>query len=87
MNEADIIARFRAHSPHIGDDAAVIGNEVITNDMLIEDVDFTRSIPIELIARKLMAVNLSDLAAMGATPRYPLTSLAVPAGGDAAKPR
>src|SRR5213076_2889644 len=66
MNESEIIARLRRKFPRIGDDAAVIGDQVITTDMLIEDVDFTRVIPTPLIARKSLAANLSDLAAMGA---------------------
>jgi thiamine-monophosphate kinase len=79
MNERELVARARElFSPRIGDDAAVIGDQVLTTDMLIEDVDFTRSIPIRFIARKSLAVNLSDLAAMGANPEYALLSLALP---------
>ncbi|HEY0592056.1 MAG TPA: thiamine-phosphate kinase [Thermoanaerobaculia bacterium] len=53
----------------IGDDAAVLrpaGRTVVTTDLLVEGVDFTRAIPIEFVAAKSLAVNLSDLAAMGA---------------------
>ena len=79
MNEAQLIARVRElFSPRIGDDAAVIENQVLTTDLLIEDVDFTRAIPIRFIARKSLAVNLSDLAAMGAAPAYALLSLGLP---------
>lgn len=79
MNERELVARARElFSTRIGDDAAVIGDQVLTTDMLIEDVDFTRSIPIRFIARKSLAVNLSDLAAMGAKPEYALLSLAMP---------
>lgn len=84
MNEAQIIERIRqlfpqrAASVGIGDDAAVVGEQVITTDMLIEDVDFTRAIPIEFIARKSLAVNLSDLAAMGAIPAYGVVALGLP---------
>jgi thiamine-monophosphate kinase len=46
--------------------------------MLVEDVDFTRAIPIRSIARKSLAVNLSDLAAMGSRPEYAFLSLALP---------
>lgn len=85
MNEAEIIERIRqlfpqrAASVGIGDDAAVVGEQVITTDMLVEDVDFTRAIPIEFIARKSLAVNLSDLAAMGAIPAYGVVALGLPA--------
>ena len=83
MNEAQLVARVRElFSPRIGDDAAVVpiesGIHVFTTDMLVEDVDFTRAIPLRLIARKSLAVNLSDLAAMGATPAWALLALALP---------
>jgi thiamine-monophosphate kinase len=71
----------------IGDDAAVLRlpgcreKWVITTDMLLEEVDFRRDwqTPRQLGARAL-AVNLSDLAAMGARPRFYLVALAVPSG-------
>ncbi|HEV7763388.1 MAG TPA: thiamine-phosphate kinase [Thermoanaerobaculia bacterium] len=79
MNEAQLVARVRElFSPRIGDDAAVIDNQVYTTDLLIEDVDFTRAMSLRLIARKSLAVNLSDLAAMGAAPAYALLSLGLP---------
>jgi thiamine-monophosphate kinase len=79
MNEAQLVARARAlFSNRIGDDAAIVDGQVLTADMLVEDVDFTRAIPLRFIARKALAVNLSDLAAMGAQPRYALLSLALP---------
>ena len=79
MSEAQLVARARElFSPRIGDDAAVIDGQVFTADMLVEDVDFTRATPLKFIARKALAVNLSDLAAMGAAPAYALLSLALP---------
>jgi len=78
MSEADLIARIRELFPRTGDDAAVIGDQVITNDMLIEDVDFRRDVSLRLIARKSLAVNLSDLAAMGAKPQYALVAIGAP---------
>ena len=83
MNESRLVARVRElFSPRIGDDAAVVPAEssaqVLTTDLLIEDVDFTRDAPLRLIARKSLAVNLSDLAAMGAAPSYALLSLGLP---------
>jgi thiamine-monophosphate kinase len=78
MSERELIARIRDRFPRAGDDAAVIGNQVITTDMLIEDVDFTRAIPQRFIARKSLAVNLSDLAAMGATPSHAVVALGAP---------
>jgi thiamine-monophosphate kinase len=79
MNEAQLVARVRElFSPRIGDDAAVIDNQVFTTDLLIEDIDFTRTVPLRFIARKSLAVNLSDLAAMGAAPAYALLSLGLP---------
>ena len=68
----------------IGDDAAVFqtiaGKEtVITTDLLIEDIDFRRTtIPPYLLGHKALAVSLSDIAAMGARPRWSLISIGVP---------
>jgi thiamine-monophosphate kinase len=78
-NEREMVARLRELFPRAGDDAAVIGDQVITVDMLIEDVDFTQNVPLRFIARKSLAVNLSDLAAMGAQPRYAVVALGLPA--------
>jgi thiamine-monophosphate kinase len=84
LTEKDIIERIRELFPQraatvgIGDDAAVVGEQVITTDMLIEDIDFTRAVPVESIARKSLAVNLSDLAAMGAIPAYAVVALGIP---------
>ena len=67
----------------IGDDAAVIkssaGNLLISTDLLVEDVDFRReySGP-DLLGHKALAVSLSDIAAMGARPRWALVSLGFP---------
>ncbi|MEO8380475.1 MAG: thiamine-phosphate kinase [Acidobacteriota bacterium] len=83
MNEEQLVRRARElFSPRIGDDAAVVdvekGTQVLTTDMLVEDVDFTRATPLRFIVRKSLAVNLSDLAAMGAAPLYALLALALP---------
>lgn len=68
----------------IGDDAAVVTParnhlDVLTTDIQVEGVHFAwhMSTPAEIGARALH-VNLSDLAAMGATPRYALLSLGLP---------
>ncbi len=68
----------------IGDDAAVVEPErgsltVITTDAMVETVHFDRRYcPLDTVGHKALAVNLSDLAAMGATPRHALVSLALP---------
>jgi thiamine-monophosphate kinase len=70
----------------IGDDAAVLGfgsrkgeRLLLTTDLLVEDVDFRRSIhPPFLLGRKSLSVNLSDIAAMGGRPRFALLGLALP---------
>jgi thiamine-monophosphate kinase len=68
----------------IGDDAAVTalsaGMQLLTStDMLLEDVHFRRAWhdPFRL-GRKSLAVSISDIAAMGAIPRWALLSLAIP---------
>jgi thiamine-monophosphate kinase len=69
----------------IGDDAAVVrtrrsgANWVITTDMLLEEIDFrTQWITPSQLGHKALAVNLSDLAAMGAIPRFYMVALALP---------
>jgi thiamine-monophosphate kinase len=68
----------------IGDDCAVISineseNYVVTTDLLIEDVHFLRNriSPWEL-GYKSLAVNLSDIAAMGAEPKFSFLSIGIP---------
>lgn len=91
-SEADLIARIQARLPPppswlvvgIGDDAAVAEPaprrlEVLTVDALVEGVHFDRRFtPPDAIGHRALAVNLSDLAAMGAEPRLALLSLALP---------
>jgi thiamine-monophosphate kinase len=65
----------------IGDDAAILAlgaPGVFTKDILIEEVDFFADADPRLLAEKCLAVNLSDLAAMGARPVAFLLSLAMP---------
>jgi thiamine-monophosphate kinase len=67
----------------IGDDVAVIEMEkkvlLATTDILIEGVHFSRSwIDPRRLGMKALTVNLSDIAAMGGTPKYFLVSLGLP---------
>lgn len=62
-----------------GDDCAVLGRLVVTTDALVEDVHFTRAaFSFEDIGHKALAVNLSDVAAMGATPAWFTVALGLP---------
>ena len=66
-----------------GDDCAVLapskGAQCITTDAVVEDVHFTRAwFTPEDIGHKALAVNLSDLASMGAVPRWFVCALALP---------
>ena len=73
-----------------GDDAAVIEPErgaldVLTTDTQVEGVHFDRRfVPPDAIGHRALAVNLSDLAAMGAMPRAVLLSLVLPDALDVA---
>jgi thiamine-monophosphate kinase len=78
MTERDLLARIRQLFPRTGDDAAVIGTQLITNDVLVQNVDFRAGLAPRLIARKSLAVNLSDIAAMGGTPRYAVVAIGSP---------
>ncbi len=70
----------------VGDDAAVLRpgareDLVVTTDALVEGVHFERHwLSGVNLGRRLAAVNLSDIAAMGAEPRFALVSLAIPRG-------
>lgn len=91
--EAELISIIQTHTSYsadcvvvgIGDDAAVVEParnrlEVLTVDALVEGIHFDwRFTPPEAIGHRALAVNLSDLAAMGAEPRHALLSLALPA--------
>lgn len=94
MNEFDFIKKIREQADQrgpssglvlgIGDDAAVLksftGTDVvISTDLLVESIDFRRDTtrPNQL-GHKALAVSLSDIAAMGARPRWALLSIGVP---------
>jgi thiamine-monophosphate kinase len=94
FTEASLVALIQRRLPPppswvrvpIGDDAAVVETErgtldVLTTDTLVEGVhfDFSFCSPAD-VGAKALAVNLSDLAAMGAAPRAALVSLSVPGG-------
>jgi thiamine-monophosphate kinase len=93
LTERELIARIRSHLPPlpdwivvgIGDDAAVVKPErnrleVLSVDALVEEVHFSRRFtPPAAIGHRALAVNLSDLAAMGAAPRLALLSMMLPA--------
>jgi thiamine-monophosphate kinase len=73
----------------LGDDAAVVepgtGSSVLTTDLLVDGVHFERgSTSARDLGAKAIAVNVSDIAAMGASPRYALASLALPSDIEAA---
>lgn len=66
----------------IGDDAAVLdpveGQQVACTDQIIAGVDFRDEDSLADVGYKSMAINLSDIAAMGATPTAALVTLALP---------
>ena len=73
MSEADFIARLRAIATDpaargLADDAAEWEGLVLTHDMIVEGIHFLPDDLPQDVAWKLVAVNLSDLAAKGAAP-------------------
>ncbi|HZC18695.1 MAG TPA: AIR synthase related protein, partial [Rubrobacteraceae bacterium] len=86
MNEFDLISRLSAHLPApppevvvpIGDDCAVLrfGDAlwVAATDMLVAGRHFEEWATPQEVGYKAVAVNVSDVAAMGAVPRFVLTS-------------
>jgi thiamine-monophosphate kinase len=70
----------------IGDDAALLsvtaGHTLVAcTDTLVSGIHFPADTDLEHVAYKAVAVNISDLAAMGAAPRWILLSLVMPASG------
>lgn len=83
-NREQAIIRLFAH-PHnagtigIGDDGAVLPDgTVLTTDTMVEGRHWDDKLSPEDVGWKLVAVNVSDLGAMGAHPRWGLLSLALP---------
>ena len=71
----------------VGDDGAILRpppdhDLVAVSDTLVEDVHFPRGAAPRSIGHRALAVNLSDIAAMGATPAWSLLSLTLPAAED-----
>ncbi len=91
LAEFDLIREFFAHSAAgrddvvlgVGDDCALLqpaaGMELaVTTDTLVEGVHFSNGADPEALGHKSLAVNLSDLAAMGATPSWASLALTMP---------
>jgi thiamine-monophosphate kinase len=92
VNEFELIRRFFASQPvhradviaGIGDDAAIVRvpkdrELVVTTDTLVSGVHFFPDADAATLGHKVLAVNLSDLAAMGADPAWFTLSLTLPA--------
>jgi thiamine-monophosphate kinase len=90
MNELDLLARLLPNLPRnnsvvvpAGDDCAVLdlgGPEFVLfkTDAVVEGIHFTNDTAPELVGRKALARCLSDIAAMGGTPKAALVTLALP---------
>jgi len=88
IGEFDIIERYFKRTSAdadvllgVGDDAAVLavdGAMAVTVDTLVSGVHFPDGMAASLLGYRLMAVNLSDLAAMGAEPRWATLALTLP---------
>ncbi len=65
----------------IKDDAAVIGNQLLCSDTIVENIHFKQEYfsPIDAIIKSIL-VNLSDILAMNGTPSHYLLNLTVPRG-------
>jgi thiamine-monophosphate kinase len=90
MNENDLISYLRHEFPSknnilgIGDDCAVVDMDkqkafLVTTDALVEGVHFLKEqIPAVEAGYKTVAVNVSDICAMGGIPKYAFLSMAIP---------
>ncbi len=95
MNEFELIERFFTRTPRaasvrlgVGDDAALLaptpGWELAASvDMLVGGRHFLADTDPAKLGRKALAVNLSDMAAMGATPKWALLAVALPESDSA----
>jgi thiamine-monophosphate kinase len=93
IGEFEIIARYFTRDGRdpdvvigVGDDAAVLaidGLMAVTVDTLVAGVHFPDGMAPHLLGYRLMAVNLSDLAAMGAEPRWCTLALTLPSADEA----
>jgi len=92
-SEFELIARHftrpaKTAALGVGDDCALVQAPTglalaITTDMLVEGTHFLPGADAALLGHKTLAVNLSDLAAMGADPRWCTLALALPDADDA----
>lgn len=92
-SEFELIARhFTRPVRHtvlgVGDDGAVLRpapgmDLVVTTDMLVAGTHFLPDADAEALGWKALAVNLSDLAAMGAQPRWAVVAASLPAADEA----
>ena len=87
LGERDFIEQLRAIATHpaargLADDAAVLGDLVLTHDTIAEGVHFLPDDPPASVGWKLVAVNLSDLAAKGAEPLAALMSVTIAGNGS-----
>lgn len=89
MGEFDLIARYFLRPCHdaalgVGDDCALLGSLAdgmqwaVSTDMLVAGRHFLPDVDPKALGHKALAVNLSDLAAMGARPRALTLALALP---------
>ena len=93
MSEFELIQRYFERAPKrallgVGDDCALLRPDAgldlaVTTDMLVEGRHFLPDAEPRALGHKALAVNLSDLAAMGATPRWATLALALPAVEEA----
>jgi thiamine-monophosphate kinase len=82
MDERGVIERLRRIATHeaargLLDDVAVLDGLVVTHDTIVEGLHFFPFDPPASVGWKLVAVNLSDLAAKGAAPAGALLSLTI----------
>ena len=95
-SEFALIERYFTHPTRqtvlgVGDDGAIVriapGMElVISTDMLVAGNHFLANTDPEALGWKTLAVNVSDIAAMGARPRWAVVAVALPDASEAAEP-
>lgn len=85
MSERDAIRRFAARYPKVGDDAAVLDDGLLAAaDVIVEGIDFLADTPRADVGWRAVAVNVSDIAAMGGRTQAVLVSVVGPPSTDLA---
>ncbi|WP_313693830.1 thiamine-phosphate kinase [Halorarum halobium] len=82
MDEREALSLLAGELPGVGDDCAVVGDRVLTTDMLHETTDFPPGVTRYTAGWRSVGASLSDVAAMGASAEAAVAAYAAPTLDD-----